>query len=68
MIFKPFFPTPLPDFVRLTMSLAVALVYGITFINQGRLDPDGVDISKIQNVMGESPWVRRRVRGGLVSG
>jgi hypothetical protein len=35
------------------MSLVVALVYGITFINQGRLDKEGVEIKTVQNIMGE---------------
>ena len=52
-------PWPLPpacsrappaDFTRLLMSLVVAVVYGVTFLNQGRLDPQGVGIDTIQNV------------------
>ena len=42
------------DFVRLVVTTGVALIYGLTYINQGKLDPNGVEIATVQNIMGAS--------------
>lgn len=34
------------------MAVVVGLLYGITFLNEGRLDAEGVDIAAVQNIMG----------------
>ena len=30
------------------MTIAVALVYGVTYLNQGKLDPSGVGVGTVQ--------------------
>lgn len=55
------------DLVRLAMSLVVAVVYGITYLGEGRLDPEGVEVATVQNIMGEwlGGWVGEWVCGSL---
>ena len=42
----------LADFVRLIFTVMVAIIYGITYLNEGKLDEDGVTIATVQNIMG----------------
>ena len=45
---------PRADFVRLIMTIAIALVYGITYLNRGAISgtpADPANIGDVQNVM-----------------
>lgn len=44
-------PFPCADFVRLLVTTGVALIYGLTYLGEGKLDPAGVEIANIQNIM-----------------
>ncbi|GAB4819215.1 hypothetical protein N2152v2_006261 [Parachlorella kessleri] len=50
--FAIYWRSPQYNYVRLVMSLLVSLFYGITYINEGKLDESGVGISTVQNIMG----------------
>ena len=54
--FLYYWRAPHYNFVRLTMTLVIALIFGITYLNEGRsLRPgstETVDVSTVQNIMG----------------
>eukprot|EP00887_Chlorella_sp_A99_P006759 scaffold3.g6759.t1 len=43
-----------PDYnwVRLSMTVVIALIYGLMYLNEGKLDPAGVGIQAVQNISG----------------